>query len=142
MYSDHGVGLVGVGGGVDDLLRDQLGVAVLVVGVTFIGFLISFVFLKLLALDDHTDDSEDDDEGQVEVEPAIDAIVGSVLESFSKGELVRVASSVERDSTDEQVGARERSGSDDHGVKELEGQSGTDQSASDGNNPEQDLTLG
>jgi len=94
--------------------------------VAFGGFLELLVFLKLLALDDHTDDSEDDDEGQVEVEPAIDAIVSAVLESFSKGEFVGVASSVERDSTDEQVGAREGSGSDDCGVKEKEGHGSTD----------------
>lgn len=67
-----------------------------------------FVLLELLALNDGSCDGEKNDEEKVEVEVPFHVGERSLLELVDQVEFVGEASSVEGDSTDEEVGSTER----------------------------------
>ena len=96
---------------------------------------ISVVFV----LDIGSKNSEGNDEHQVEVEPCAEGTFDVLLVLLSEGELVREATSVEADATEEHVATSEGSSNDQNVLVPEERCNSSEKSAGDANDPEDNL---
>lgn len=101
-----------------------------------------FVFPEVFELDDTSTNEENDDEGEVEVDVPHHVRVTSVFELLDEVEFVRVASSIEGDSTDEEVGSSERGGQNDGREEEDCGESSGNERTCNVNDPEERFRFG
>lgn len=94
-----------------------------------------------LVLDDGAEDGHEYDTSHVQVEPVAERGLVTGLDLLCESELVREATGIETDSTDEHVGTAEGSHENEHVLVEEEREDGRNDGAADRDAPENGLAL-